>query len=92
MGDKDATYEDAIDDWLNEEKKYHGEVIGEGNMDDWEHFCERSFEYNSHYPFADCASCQRNVFGRLPRTWAWVKLRPRVDEPMLLEGIRLKAT
>lgn len=40
VGDKDATYEDAIDDWLNEEKKYHGEVIGDGNMDDWEHFCE----------------------------------------------------
>ena len=34
----DATFEDAVDAWLNEEKNYDGEVIGKGNMDDWHHF------------------------------------------------------
>lgn len=40
VGGQDATYEDAIDSWLNEEKKYHGEAIGEGNLSDWQHFCK----------------------------------------------------
>lgn len=36
----DATFEDAVDSWLNEEKKYRGETIGEGNLHDWQHFCK----------------------------------------------------
>ena len=37
-----ALLEDAVQSWLDEEKKYHGEKIGEGNFQDWGHFCEFS--------------------------------------------------
>lgn len=40
VSDGDASFEDAVDSWLNEEKKYHGELIGEGNLADWGHFSE----------------------------------------------------
>lgn len=40
ISDGDASFEDAVDSWLNEEKKYHGESIGEGHQADWAHFCK----------------------------------------------------
>ncbi|KAI9760163.1 MAG: hypothetical protein M1835_000223 [Candelina submexicana] len=30
----------GVQDWLNEEAKYHGEKIGEGNFHDWGHYSE----------------------------------------------------
>ena len=36
----DASFEDAVQIWLNGEKEYHGEHIGQGNFEDWRHFCE----------------------------------------------------
>ena len=35
---RDPKFEDAVSSWMNEEKKYNGEAIGEGNLQDWGHF------------------------------------------------------
>lgn len=40
MSTGDATFKDAVECWLHEEKKYRGENIGEGNLSDWGHFSE----------------------------------------------------
>jgi len=44
----DASFEDAVDSWLNEEKKYHGEHIGEGNLADWGHFTQAIWHATTH--------------------------------------------
>ena len=36
----DVQMEDAVSDWMNEEKKYNGEKVEAGNYEDWGHFCE----------------------------------------------------
>ena len=36
----DVRYEDAVSRWLDEEKKYNGEKVGEGTFEDWENFCK----------------------------------------------------
>jgi uncharacterized protein YkwD len=38
MSSGNATFEDAIKSWLGEEKKYHGESVGEGNFAEWGHY------------------------------------------------------
>ena len=40
MSTGDATYEQAVQAWLDEEKDYGGEKIGEGDFTKWGHFCE----------------------------------------------------
>lgn len=40
MSTGDATYEQAVQAWLGEEKDYGGEKIGEGDFTKWGHFCE----------------------------------------------------
>ena len=48
MSNGDASFEDAVDSWLNEEKKYHGEHIGQGNLADWEHFSQCVWHSSTH--------------------------------------------
>ena len=38
MIDGDAKYEDAVQNWLNGEKKYSGERVGEVNFEEWGQF------------------------------------------------------
>ena len=38
MSVDDASFDQAVDSWLEEEKKYSGQSIGEGNIADWGHF------------------------------------------------------
>ena len=39
MSTGDATFDQAVQSWLDEEKSYGGEKIGEGNFAEWGHFC-----------------------------------------------------
>jgi hypothetical protein len=43
MSDGNADLEDAVQDWLNDEKKYDGEKIGEGDFKDWDNFCQPKY-------------------------------------------------
>lgn len=36
----DVKYEEAVKSWMGEEQSYHGEVVGEGDLDQWRHFCK----------------------------------------------------
>lgn len=38
MSSGDASLEDAVRAWLDEEKNYHGEKIGEGDFMSWGHY------------------------------------------------------
>lgn len=40
MSSGDASLEDAVRAWLDEEKNYHGEKIGEGDFMSWGHYSE----------------------------------------------------
>lgn len=40
MSTGDASFSDAVQSWLDEEKDYKGEKVGEGNFAKWGHFCE----------------------------------------------------
>lgn len=42
MSTGDASLEQAVQSWLNEEKKYNGETIGSGNLQDFGHFSKQS--------------------------------------------------
>jgi uncharacterized protein YkwD len=44
MSTGDASFEDAVKSWLDEEKAYKGEKIGEGNLAAWGH-------YSAYSPF-----------------------------------------
>lgn len=36
----DGSFADAVNMWVKEGEKYHGEKIGEGNLADWGHYSE----------------------------------------------------
>jgi uncharacterized protein YkwD len=36
----DVKFDEAVSAWMNEEKNYHGEKIGEGKLEDFGHFCK----------------------------------------------------
>ncbi|KAI9707114.1 MAG: hypothetical protein M1836_000074 [Candelina mexicana] len=38
----------GVQDWLNEEAKYHGEKIGEGNFHDWGHYTQCVWKSTTH--------------------------------------------
>ncbi|KAK3202730.1 hypothetical protein GRF29_154g553185 [Pseudopithomyces chartarum] len=40
MSSGDASLEDAVRAWLDEEKNYHGEKIGEGDFMSWGHYTQ----------------------------------------------------
>lgn len=44
----DASFEDAVNSWLHEEKKYRGEHIGEGNLAHWGHFSQCVWHSTTH--------------------------------------------
>ena len=46
VGESNAKLEDAVENWLKEEKKYHGERIGEGSVNDWQNFSEYMYRNN----------------------------------------------
>jgi pathogenesis-related protein 1 len=41
----DAKYDEAVESWMNEEKKYNNEKIGDGELQDYGHF-SKSDPYN----------------------------------------------
>ncbi|KAK4967524.1 hypothetical protein LTR66_011948 [Elasticomyces elasticus] len=43
-----GTFADAMQGWLNEEQKYHGEAIGEGNFADWGHYTQCLWKDTTH--------------------------------------------
>lgn len=36
----ESTYKRAVVSWMNEERFYHGEAVGQGDDSKWGHFCE----------------------------------------------------
>jgi len=40
MSSGSASFSDAVQNWLDEEKQYSGEKIGEGDLGKWGHFCK----------------------------------------------------
>ncbi|KAK4502909.1 hypothetical protein PRZ48_006336 [Zasmidium cellare] len=44
----DATFDDAVNMWLKEGDKYHGEKIGEGNLADWGHYTQVMWSGSTH--------------------------------------------
>lgn len=49
MSSGDASLEDAVRAWLDEEKNYHGEKIGEGDFMSWGHYSK--FQHLIFFPF-----------------------------------------
>ncbi|KAK5170293.1 uncharacterized protein LTR77_004880 [Saxophila tyrrhenica] len=45
---EDAKFEDAIGQWMNEEKNYHGEKIGEGDLQATGHFTQCLWHSTTH--------------------------------------------
>ncbi|KAK5113036.1 hypothetical protein LTR85_011058 [Meristemomyces frigidus] len=48
MSTGDAPFEQAVQSWLGEEKKYRGEMIGEGNFAEWGHFTQCLWHGTTH--------------------------------------------
>ncbi|KAK3696067.1 Golgi-associated plant pathoproteinsis-related protein 1 [Vermiconidia calcicola] len=44
----EAGLEDAVQSWLDEERKYGGEKVGEGNLEDWGHYSQCLWASTTH--------------------------------------------
>ena len=82
MSKENATLEDAVRDWLSQEKKHTGQRVAGGNFDDWGHFCkQRPFSCNfiSHRLIID----KHNAFGARQNESAWAKRSLRMAKRSL---------
>ena len=92
MYEGDAKFEDAVQKWLNGEKRYNGEKIGEGNFEDWGDFGKpnRPPVYSNSELTKNLM--QRNACGTALHTSAWAKRSQKTAALLLLRDTRRQAT
>lgn len=56
MSSGDASLEDAVRAWLDEEKNYHGEKIGEGDFASFGHYSTFSFSFSFFPSSCPCSN------------------------------------
>jgi len=62
MSTGDASYEQAVQSWLDEEKDYHGEKIGEGDFSEWGHFSQCVWHSTTHVGMGKARSENGSTF------------------------------